>query len=109
MLWYYALMLGCLGGTVPDVLRIIAARYKRPPDYLWQPFFWIGLAMLVALGGLCTVLYGPTRALEALSIGYSAPELVSRLLGSNKPTAARRRQPSEVLSREDYGTAPPPW
>jgi hypothetical protein len=90
MAWYQALLLGCLGGAVPDVLRIIAARYKEAPDYIRRPFFWIAWAMLIALGGLCSMLAEPISAVAALSVGYSAPEIVSRLLGSSPKSKSSR-------------------
>lgn len=70
----------CLGGVLPDVLRIVAARYGGPPKYLGQAFFWISLALLVILAGLTALLVNPTNRVEALAVGFGAPEIISKLL-----------------------------
>ena len=43
MPWYQIVALGCLGGAVPDVLRLISLRYEEAPSYLFRWFFWISL------------------------------------------------------------------
>lgn len=72
---------GCLGGILPDILRIIAARYEGPPKYLGKLFFWVSLLLLVILAGGTAFLVKPTGTIEALAVGFSAPEVISKLLG----------------------------
>jgi len=72
--------LSCLGGILPDILRIIAARYDGPPKYLRKAFFWIGLALLVVLAGATALLVQPKGTVEALAVGFGAPEIISKLL-----------------------------
>jgi len=72
--------LSCLGGVLPDVLRIIAARYEGPPKYLKSGFFWLSLVVLVALAGGTALLLSPKDAVGALAVGFGAPEIISKLL-----------------------------
>jgi hypothetical protein len=74
------ILLGCLGGLLPDVIRLIKLRYEEfPPEYLKRPLFWIGVALLVAIGGLAAWALGAQTPKEALIYGFAAPELFSRL------------------------------
>jgi hypothetical protein len=87
---------GCLGGVLPDVLRLIGERYKGAPLYLKQWFFWFSLLLLVGVAGLATWLLAPSRIVDAVAIGFSAPEMLSNALGARKPrpitrTASRHR------------------
>src|SRR5262249_3791795 len=84
MTWYQTIALGCLGGAIPDILRVISLRYESVPKYLYQWFFWISLILLIALGGVVSYWLDPTRAIDALAIGYSAPGILSKLLGSER-------------------------
>jgi len=72
--------LSCVGGVLPDVLRIIAARYDGPPKYLTKPFFWTSLFLLIILAGGTALLVKPTGTIEALAVGFGAPEVISKLL-----------------------------
>jgi hypothetical protein len=72
---------GCLGGLIPDVLRIVRTRYGDVPVYLGKPFFWISLIILVALGGVMAYALAPSGIANALAVGYSAPSILSKLLG----------------------------
>jgi hypothetical protein len=74
------LMWGCLGGLIPDTLRILAARHDGPPAFLFSFFFWLSLIILAALGGLVSYLLNPVRIIDALAIGYAAPGIISRAL-----------------------------
>lgn len=80
MTWIRIVTLGCVGGVLPDVLRIIAARYDGPPNYLRSSFFWFGLVLLVVLGGAATMLVQPKGTIEALAVGFGAPEIITKLL-----------------------------
>lgn len=75
--------LGCLGGAVPDLLRLIKGRHEGAPQYLGHWFFWVMFAVLVAGGGLCAVLLGAKDYQSALALGFSAPEILSRLAASS--------------------------
>jgi hypothetical protein len=77
---YEMVGLSCVGGILPDVLRIIAARYDGPPQYLKKTFFWISLFLLVVLAGGTALLVKPTGTVEALAVGFGAPEIISKLL-----------------------------
>jgi hypothetical protein len=74
---------GCLGGALPDLIRLAQNRYKEDlPKYLWSGRFWLGFLALVGLGGLAEWLGGATGVKEALAFGYGGPELLSRLLSA---------------------------
>lgn len=83
------LLYGFLGGLLPDVIRLISNRHNPElPAYLKSVNFYLGLVLLVLLGGGAVYLLQPTGTLEALSIGYSAPQLVSSLLAQKSGAAA---------------------
>lgn len=74
-------LVGCLGGLLPDVLRLIKNRYKATlPAYLKRAPFWTGLALQVLLGGVTTWLLGADKASYALVVGYAAPQLITQLV-----------------------------
>jgi hypothetical protein len=78
--------LGCLGGAIPDVIRLVQGRYNQDlPNYLRQPNFWIGFVLLIVIGGLAAWLGDATGLKEALAYGYAAPELIARFLSSTNP------------------------
>jgi hypothetical protein len=94
MPWYFmdtAVWLGCLGGALPDALRLIQGRHGEVPTYLGSLYFWVSLVLLVALGGataaFTTYTLGATQnmtqaaaMINALAVGYSAPSVLSKLL-----------------------------
>lgn len=83
-------IVGCVGGLLPDILRIIKNRYGgRFPSYLRQPNFWLGLILLVGLGGLAAWVLGATQVKEALIFGYAAPQLFSKLMAESNVLADR--------------------
>jgi hypothetical protein len=83
--------LGCAGGLIPDVIRIIKSRHKnRIPSYLKHFNFWFGLILLIALGGFAAWFLGAEKAKEALAYGYAAPELISRVLSESATEPADR-------------------
>jgi len=71
----------CLGGLLPDVLRMIAARHDGTPKYLLKPFFWISLVLLVGVAALAGYLSHPKDVISALAVGFGAPEIISKLVG----------------------------
>jgi hypothetical protein len=91
--------LGCLGGALPDVIRVIQNRYKTElPDYLISKNFLLGFVLLVALGGFAAWLGGAKAVKEALAYGYGAPEIISRML-SGKPITMAQNIPGATLRR----------
>lgn len=83
---------GCVGGLLPDVLRLIGQRYQEPPYYLKRWFFWFSLMLLVVVAGVAVHLLAPTRIIDAVAIGFSAPEILSSALGARKPTISRAKK-----------------
>ena len=77
---YQIVLLGAVGGALPDLLRIINARHEPAPDYLDRHFFWFSLGLLMLLGAGAACLLDPTRTVDALAVGYSAPSLLSKAL-----------------------------
>ena len=76
------ILLGCAGGLVPDLLRLIKGRHEAAPDYLKSPFFWVMTLVLVGLGGVTAYYSRPEEPLQALTLGFAAPEIISRLVGA---------------------------
>lgn len=73
--------IGCAGGVIPDLIRFAKARYDATiADYFKHWNFWLGLLVLVALGGIAAALGEPTTTMQALALGYAAPEFFSRLV-----------------------------
>jgi hypothetical protein len=94
-------LLGCLGGLLPDVLRIIKSRYDNAmPNYLRTPLFWAGLLLSVLLGGMAAWVFGATNANEAVAYGFTAPALLEGLAGG--------LQARPLVARPRNAGAPPP-
>lgn len=76
--WY-----GLIGGALPDLIRIVNNRYNQSlPDYLKSPSFYIGFTVLLVLGVGTVQVLGADSIQEALALGYSAPQVISSLLGA---------------------------
>lgn len=74
---------GLIGGAIPDLLRIINNRYQlQLPAYLRSLNFYIGFTFLLVLGMVTVQLLSANSIIEALSYGYSAPQIISGLLGN---------------------------
>ena len=79
-------LFGCLGGLLPDILRLINSKYDpTTPQYLKTAKFWIILLLQVALGGLTAWLLGAATVRDALIFGFTAPEVITRLVGDPEP------------------------
>jgi len=76
--------IGCAGGVIPDLIRFAKARYDSSiADYFKHWNFWLGLLVLVALGGLAVAFSSPASAAQALVYGYAAPEFFSRIVAQH--------------------------
>lgn len=83
--WMYVAV-GCLAGLLPDILRFVKERHNAPAmTYLstWQ--FWVGVLLLVLLGGVAAALAKAATMLQAVAYGYAAPEFISRLVSEQGP------------------------
>jgi hypothetical protein len=92
---------GCLGGVLPDGLRLVGARYGAPPEYLKRAFFWFSLSLLIGVAALTVFLLSPSRIIDAIALGFSAPEILSSVLASKKPRriVVRKREMVEDPDR----------
>ena len=100
-------LLGCLGGLMPDALRIAKNRYEPTlPAYLGQGNFWLGVALLVGIGGLAAWMLSAQTAKDALIFGYAAPQLFSQLVAG---TTAERPERIERTSVEKVPFALARW
>ena len=89
-----AIIFGCLGGLLPDILRIIKSRYKsKIPQYLTRFNFWLGIILLVIIGGLTAWLMGAEGPKEAIAFGFAAPEVISKLAAKSVETVDRGEIP----------------
>jgi hypothetical protein len=76
------IIFGCVGGLLPDILRIIQDRYNLTiAAYFKSPMFYISLILLALLGGFSAWLLGAADVKQALAYGFGAPEIISRVLG----------------------------
>ncbi len=81
------LLYGLIGGAIPDLLRIINNRYQLSlPAYLKSINFYLGFIFLLVLGMVTVQLLEANSITEALSYGYSAPQVISGLLGNMSKT-----------------------
>lgn len=77
------LIYGLIGGAIPDLLRIINNRYQlQLPGYLKSINFYVGFLFLLVLGIITVQLMNAKSITEALSYGYSAPQIISGFLGN---------------------------
>jgi hypothetical protein len=90
-------LFGCIGGLLPDVLRLLKNSEERESVGKNLPTFLGGLVLQVFLGGLVAFLATsanllpgegqivPGTLLAAVSYGFSAPEILTRLLATSAP------------------------
>lgn len=84
-----SILYGLIGGLLPDVIRMINNRYNPSlPNYFKSVNFYIGLVLLILLGGGAAYLLKPDGIIETLAVGYSAPQLVSSILAQKTPPVA---------------------
>lgn len=77
----HVILWGCVGGALPDIIRIIKSRTGDFPKYFRSFWYWFGFLLLIALGGFVAWLGSAHAMKEALAFGYAGPEALSRLLG----------------------------
>ena len=98
------LLVGCAGGVIPDLIRFAKSRYDTSiADYFKHWNFWLGLLVLVALGGLAVVFGDPATTTQALALGYAARNFSRGSSLSNQPNALRRESSSPRRSACDAG------
>jgi hypothetical protein len=86
------ILIGCAGGLIPDMLRIIKNRHEpQVPEYLRSVNFWMGLLLLVVFGGLAAWLGQAADVKQALAYGFAAPEFISRILAGGEASAAAEK------------------
>lgn len=84
-------LLGCLGGLLPDILRLIRNRHKiKIPAYLRTLNFWVGTILLVAVGGLTAWILSAETAKDALIYGFASPQILSQLAASARTERVER-------------------
>jgi hypothetical protein len=76
---------GAFGGLLPDVIRFVKGRHEGFPGWFRKKGYWVALILLVALGGIVAWLGEATSWKAAVAMGFSAPEIITRLSGSDSP------------------------
>ena len=75
------LVYGALGGLIPDAIRLVRSRHDPAlPPYLRSAGFYLGLVFCAVLGALAAWMLGAADIRQALACGFSAPEILTRLL-----------------------------
>ena len=75
------LVYGALGGLIPDAIRLVRSRHDPAlPPYLRSAGFYLGLVVCAVLGALAAWMLGAADIRQALACGFSAPEILTRLL-----------------------------
>jgi hypothetical protein len=87
------IVLGCVGGVLPDVIRLL--NYVQTPAKDRASLTWpskgemilrlVGLAIQVGLGGFAVYLIGAASPLQAVAIGFAGPEFLTRFLAAAVP------------------------
>jgi hypothetical protein len=84
------LVLGFVGGLLPDLIRLI--RDRDNPE--WKAFaktakFWLSLLALALLGAFIAWLLDAASKKDAVIYGFTAPEVLSKLVGSSAKESDR--------------------
>lgn len=91
---YTIFVLGCIGGLLPDILRIVNNRHERDlPEYFGYKNFWLSIVLLTLLGGFAAYLLGAADVKQALAYGFTAPEIFSRFSAGRKGTSFSEQIP----------------
>lgn len=95
-----AILVGCVGALVPDMLRFASTHYDAAfPTYIRYPNYWVGLAISVILGGIATWVgwyLSDLTVPDAFIYGYAAPQFFTKLVGSRAAapeTSTERESP----------------
>jgi hypothetical protein len=75
-------LLGAAGGFLPDMIRFAKKRHEGFPEFFQKGGYWAGLAVLVVIGAVAAWLGQADDWQSAIAMGFSAPEVFSRLFGS---------------------------
>lgn len=87
---------GLAGGLLPDAIRIINNRYNpQLPEYMKSVNFYVGIVLLVLLGGGAAYLLKADSVVDALAMGYSAPQIVSSFLSQKANQIAPPQIPAD--------------
>ena len=96
---FHMVIFGVIGGALPDIIRVIKGKDEATlPDVLKRANFWVGFILLLALGGFTTWILQPHEVKQAIAIGFSAPEVISRLAAKEAPGD---RGPSSPFSMKE--------
>ena len=77
------LLLGMVGGLLPDVIRLVRERHDPAvPAFLKSPKFYLSLTLGLLLGGFAAWLLQAGTTKDAVIYGFAAPELMTRLASS---------------------------
>ena len=85
-------LVGCLGGLLPDVLRLIKARFGKDVLAYMKTFkYWAGLILLAAVGGLVAWLFNVQEVQSAIAYGFAAPEIIEKLAADKSQQDSAKR------------------
>lgn len=91
--------MGCVGGVLPDVLRVVKnLKDNAAIGFLGTGRFWLGFVLQMALGGFVVWLLEVAAYKEAVAVGFSAPEIISKLAAK-----AKEQPPSPTPGRVAVG------
>jgi hypothetical protein len=80
MTTFHMLLLGMVGGLLPDAIRFFKERHDpEVPKFLKGAKFWISLVIGLGLGALAAWLLKAANAKDAVIYGFAAPELLTSL------------------------------
>ena len=77
---YAIFLLGCIGGVLPEVLRIIKDRFSKEPQSFYKDArYWFALVLMIGLGGFVAYIFQSKDVKDALIYGFVAPELLTKI------------------------------
>ena len=76
-----AMLLGALGGVLPDFIKLIRRRFDAMPNYLTRWWYWLNLLLLAIIGAVASAGGQPDSVQEALAFGAASFAVLTQLLG----------------------------
>lgn len=75
---------GCIGALVPELIRI----GKGPVDNVFSTSgYWVQLLAQIVVGAIVAYYINPKDVFEAFSLGFTGPQLATRLAAAPTPAA----------------------
>jgi len=79
--YWTSIAFGLIGAVVPDLLRLVSLRKQETPFFVTKGVVWTSVIASIWVGiAAVTALPSGRSLLEAVAIGYAAPQFLSKVL-----------------------------